>query len=186
MTDDNNKIAITDNSTETTPPQAKRKTRSDKGKKRGARKTVDHDIKISLKYILLKATEGIAQQTGNPFITMTDNEAENIDKAIDVYIEKRIPTLKEYPETILLVPVLNYVARVSIQTAMNKNKKPIDKQITQPIEHSKNKPVIKDLFNDIEPDTTPKKIHKPKIEKNVKVVHSKPASVKPKKKRGNK
>lgn len=97
-----------------------RKPRADKGKKRPKkeRETIEKDFNISLKYLLIKVTEAIARRQNNPFIIMSEEEALEFDLAVNQYLSIRLPQIKQLPEVILIIPFVNYLARVNIQTAM--------------------------------------------------------------------
>ena len=76
-----------------------------------------------MKFTLIMATTLIAKQMNNPRVVMLDKEAENFDKAIDKLIIYYLPTLKKHPIALLIAPTLEYIARVSIETAIDKNAK---------------------------------------------------------------
>lgn len=103
-------------------PEKSRKERSDKGKGRG-KKINDEDIVLNMKFTLIMLTSLIAKQINNPRVTMLDKEAENFDKAIDKLIIYYLPALKKHPIALLIAPSLEYIARVSIETAMDKSTK---------------------------------------------------------------
>lgn len=118
---------VTDALTEATPPQRKRRQRSDKGTKRGRRKKDDTPEPIPLKFTLIAISTAYAERSGDMRFIMTDAEATDIENGFNRWQQLRIPELQEYlPETYLVLPLLSYIMRVQLQA-------PVKPKVTEKI-----------------------------------------------------
>lgn len=71
------------------------------------------DLKVPLAKFIKTITGIISERTGRPAWTAKDDEAQDIEKAFDVWINYRFPKLKgAMPEAFLIMAVLGYLIRV--------------------------------------------------------------------------